>query len=139
MNKEKQGKCKKNFIHTFGFRFPQSSVRVTCRWFPTTCAQHSSRALLEVAMWWGLPTSSKNKRAYPWRQTGASPFWAMGGIPSAGERGHLSSQESDFPKIWVFLTELARASSKWGSSCTECKRILTKSIACFIFSALQMK
>ena len=29
---------------------------VTCRWFPTTCAQHSSRALLEVAMWWGLPT-----------------------------------------------------------------------------------
>ncbi len=127
MNKEKPGGCKKNFIHNFGFRFLQSSVRVTCRLFPTTYAQHSSSALLEMAMWWGLPTSSKNMRAYLYRQTGASPFWTKEGIPSAGERGHLPSQESDslgFPH-WASEGIL-------GSNCTECKRILTKSIACFI-------
>ncbi len=58
MNKEKRTKCKKNFIHTFRcFSRTIIGFWVTCRRFSTTCAQHSSCALLEVAMWWGLPFS----------------------------------------------------------------------------------
>jgi hypothetical protein len=49
-------------------------------------------------MWWVLPTSSKNKRAYLCRQTGTSPFWAKRGIPSADERGASSIARERFPK-----------------------------------------
>jgi hypothetical protein len=108
--KKNQKNVKKTLFILLGFYSHNHWVWITCSWSRTTCAPYSSRALLEVAMWWGLSTSSKNKRAYPYRQTGVS--WVKRGIPSADERGHLLLQESDSPIIWDFLTGPARVSSK---------------------------
>jgi hypothetical protein len=123
MNKEKPGKYKKNFIHTFECFCPTIiGYWVTCRWSPTTCAQHSSCALLEVAMpclrwlcdgaclppitWEGIPMQTNGRISFLAKKETHSPEHARGN--SYKSRGRIPKE---LPRIAGegFLTKRVEA------------------------------